>query len=230
MSRGTYWWWVVAEVLSELVEWTDGEFVTVRFVKGDRAPSVLMAHGAGTNQDHASVQAIRDGFAEAGFSVATFNYPYTERGKGGPDRAPKLLQCHAAVLDWAKDNMGSDVVMAGRSMGGRMATMLAAAGAECAGIILFSYPLHPAGKPERLRVDHLPDVEVPMLFLSGTRDALCKLDLLEEHLRPLPNATIHLIEDGDHSMRVRLKSGRSSEEAHDEMMQAAFEWLGGLDR
>lgn len=215
----------MAEVLSELVEWTDGEFVTVRFVKGDRVPSILMAHGAGTNQDHATVVAIRDGFAAEGFGVATFNYPYTERGRRGPDRPPKLLQCHGAMLQWAKEHMGPGIVMAGRSMGGRMATMLAAGGERCAGIILFSYPLHPAGKPERLRVDHLPDVKAPMLFLSGTRDPLCKLELLEEHVRPLPNATIHLIEDGDHSMRVRIKSGRSSEEAHDEMMQAANDWL-----
>lgn len=220
----------MAEVLSDRVEWDDGEFVTVRFAKADRSLSVLMAHGAGTNQDHASVQAIRDGFAEAGFSVVTFNYPYAERDKRAPDRPPKLLKCHAAILDWSKDNMGSDVVMAGRSMGGRMATMLAADGAECAGIILFSYPLHPAGKPERPRVGHLPDVGAPMLFLSGTRDPLCQLDLIEEHLRPLPNAAIHLIDDGDHAMRVRLKSGRSSEEAHDEMMEATFAWLGGLDR
>lgn len=218
----------MAEVLSK-VEWAEGETVTTRVMDGERLPSILMAHGAGTNHDHQSIQAIVTALNAERRSVATFNYPYTERGSRRPDRAPKLLECHRRVLDWAKGEMGSPIVMAGRSMGGRMATMLAAAGAECAGIVLFSYPLHPAGKPEKLRVEHLPHVETPMLFISGTRDPLCDLDLLDEHVRPLPNATIRLIEDGDHSMKVRLKSGRNSEAAHSEMMTIANDWLGGLD-
>jgi predicted alpha/beta-hydrolase family hydrolase len=218
----------VAEVLSS-VEWAEGQAVTTRLFVGDRGPSILMAHGAGTNHDHSSIQSIVGGLHAEGRSVATFNYPYTERGSRRPDRAPKLLECHGQVLAWAKGVVGSPIVMAGRSMGGRMATMLAAAGADCAGIILFSYPLHPAGKPEKLRVEHLPDVKVPMLFISGTRDPLCDLALLDEHVRPLPNATIRLIGDGDHSMKVRLKSGRNSDAAHSEVMKIANDWLEGLN-
>ncbi|MDH3308293.1 MAG: dienelactone hydrolase family protein, partial [Acidimicrobiia bacterium] len=122
------------------------------------------------------------------------------------------------------------VILAGRSMGGRMGTYLAADGVPMDGLILFAYPLHPAGRPEKLRKDHLPDIEVPMLFVVGTRDALATMDLYDRWVRPLPGVTTVEIEDGDHSFRVRKASGRTNEQATQEVVAAAVEWLGSLDR
>jgi hypothetical protein len=191
-------------------------------------PGVLLAHGAGTNQDHPMVVAIRDGLASGGFSTLTFNYPYTEAGKKRPDAPKRLLACHSAVAEWFRTEVDPNMVMAGRSMGGRIASMLAAEGEPCSGLILFSYPLHPAGRPEKLRKDHLPDIQVPVLSIVGTRDALATMDLYDRWVRPLPNFTTSEIADGDHSFRVRKASGRTNEDALAEVIDAAADWLRTL--
>ena len=188
-------------------------------------PGVLLAHGAGTNQDHPMVVAIRDGLASGGFSTLTFNYPYTEAGKKRPDAPKRLLACHSAVAEWFRTEVDPNMVMAGRSMGGRIASMLAAEGEPCSGLILFSYPLHPAGRPEKLRKDHLPDIQVPVLSIVGTRDALATMHLYDRWVRPLPNFTTSEIADGDHSFRVRKASGRTNEDALAEVIDAAADWL-----
>lgn len=161
---------------------------------------ILLAHGAGTNQDHRFMTALRDGLAEAGHTVMTFNYPYTERGSKRPDRTERLVEAHRA----AADRLGSEVetlFLAGRSMGGRMATYLVAEGYPAAGVVLYAYPLHPAGKPDKLRVAHFPDVHVPLLFFQGTRDALSRIELFDRHIRTLPNVTVELLEGASHSFR-----------------------------
>ena len=191
-------------------------------------PAVLLAHGAGTNQDHPMMVAIRDGLASGGFSTLTFNYPYTEAGKKRPDAPKRLLACHSAVAEWFRTEVDPNLVMAGRSMGGRIASMLAAEGEPCSGLILFSYPLHPAGRPEKLRKDHLADIQVPVLAIVGTRDALATMDLYDRWVRPLPNFTTSEIADGDHSFRVRKASGRTNEEALAEVIAAAADWLRTL--
>lgn len=106
-----------------------------------------------------------------------------------------------------------------------MSTYLAADGAPFVGLILLAYPLHPAGKPDRLRADHLPDVPVPMLFVTGTRDPLSRMDLFDQWVRPLPRADVLLVEDGDHSFRVRKSSGRTTEEALDAIIESTLKWL-----
>ncbi|MDH5373157.1 MAG: dienelactone hydrolase family protein [Acidimicrobiia bacterium] len=214
---------------SVTIPW-DGGTVTGRLAaaKDPGRPGVLLAHGAGTNQDHAMVVALRDGLAAAGFPVLTFNYPYTEAGKKRPDAPKKLLACHRSAAEWFRAEVDETMVMAGRSMGGRIASMLAADGEPCSGLILFSYPLHPAGRPENLRKDHLPDIAVPVLSILGTRDALATGVLYDRWVRPLPNFTTHEVGDGDHSFRVRKASGRSNEEALAEVIEAATDWLGRL--
>jgi predicted alpha/beta-hydrolase family hydrolase len=172
--------------------------------------------------------ALRDGIASAGFPTLTFNYPYKEAGKKRPDSPKRLLACHSAAARWFRTEVNPLMVMAGRSMGGRMASMLAADGDPCAGLILFSYPLHPAGRPEKLRKDHLPQIKVPVLSIVGTRDALANPAVYDEWVRPLPNFTTIDIEDGDHSYRVRKASGRSSEQALNEVVEAAAGWLRHL--
>ncbi len=113
-------------------------------------------------------------------------------------------------------------------MGGRMGSYLAAEGAPVRGLVFYAYPLHPAGKPNRLRVEHLADIVAPMLFFSGTRDSLARVELIEEHLRPLPNATIELIDDADHSFRVPKRTGRTFEEVLDAVAARTIEWLERL--
>lgn len=145
---------------------------------------------------------LRDELAAAGHTVMTFNYPYTERGSRAPDRAERLVECHRAAADLLRPRVGS-LFLAGRSMGGRIATYLVAEGDDAGGVILYAYPLHPAGKPEKLRIDQFPDVGVPLLFLQGTRDALSRMDLFEKHIAPLPGADVELLEGAGHGLKGR---------------------------
>ena len=162
-------------------------------------PGLLLAHGAGTNQDHPRLVELRDGLGRAGVTVLTFNYQYTEADRKRPDTQPVLLSTHRAARDYLAAEVGGRVVLAGRSMGGRMGTYLAAAGEPALGLVLYAYPLHPPGRPEKLRADHLPAISAPMLFFQGTRDPLSRMELFDRYVRPLPNATVELIE-ADHSL------------------------------
>lgn len=213
---------------SVAIEWRTGEFVSGRLTGTSAGPfpPVLLAHGAGAGQDHPGVAGLRDRLADRGVQVLAFNYPYMEAGRRRPDQQEKLLECHRAALAWLEKETGRHrVVLAGRSMGGRMGTYLATARDDVAGVVLYAYPLHPAGKPERLRAEHLPDVAAPMLFFSGTRDSMARLDLIEKHIRPLPGATIELIQDADHSFRVPKRSGKTFEEVLDQVATRTVEWM-----
>ena len=126
-----------------------------------------------------------------GLEVVRFNFPYRERGSKRPDPMP--------VLKASIAKLGTNAIIGGRSMGGRAASMLAADGFPCKGLLLFAYPLHPAGWPEKLRIAHLPAIEVPVLCFNGTRDALCRRDLMEQHVPASWN--MQWLEGADHSLR-----------------------------
>ncbi len=211
------------------IRWEDGE-VTGRWRRPRRTtgPAVLLAHGAGANQDHPAVVALAEGVAAHGHPVLTFNYPYMERGRGAPDRRPILLECHRAAAAWLREHVDDHIVMAGRSMGGRMATYLAAGGEPAAGLVLYAYPLHPPGKPDRLRVEHLPSIRIPMHFFSGTRDPLCRMDLLDQWIRPLPTARVTIIEEADHSFRVPKRAGRTQTDVVSELVSETVGWIRRL--
>lgn len=204
------------------IPWRGGE-VSGRMV-GEGPHGVLLAHGAGTDQDHRVIVGLRDRLAAAGHRVLTFNYPYTERGSKSPDRADRLVDCHRAAADMLR--MKVDLVfLAGRSMGGRMATYLVAEGYPAAGVILYAYPLHPAGKPESLRVAHFPEVTVPLLFFQGTRDSLSRMDLFERHIAMLPNVTVEMLDGATHS----LTGGGWSEEAMLQHLSArSTSWIAAM--
>ena len=190
--------------------------------------TVVLAHGAGTDMTNPQLVAIADALAEAGFATLRFNFPYKERKGRAPDPAAVLEGCYRAVLEQVRQDpalRARRLVIGGRSMGGRMASHLAAAGEAIDGLLFLGYPLHPAGQPERLRIAHLDRITVPMLFLTGTRDALCRLDLLRPVLARLPGATLHLIEDGDHSFAVRVRSGRDAAAVRREIVGASVDWL-----
>jgi uncharacterized protein len=201
------------------VSW-DGD-QTTGLVEGSGPVGVLLAHGAGVGQDHPAMAGLRSGLAAGGHTVMTFNYPYVERGSRRPDRQEKLLACHEAAADALADQV-EEMFLAGRSMGGRMGTYLVADGYPAAGLILYAYPLHPAGKPEKLRISQFADIKVPILFFQGTRDSLSRMDLFEEHIVPLPNAEVELLEGAGHGPRG---GGWNVETMTDAYVRGTLAWM-----
>jgi predicted alpha/beta-hydrolase family hydrolase len=192
------------------------------------AATVVLAHGAGNDMTNPLLVAVADALAEHGYATVRFNFPYKERGGRAPDPAPVLEACYRAVLAQVRadtDLRTNRLVIGGKSMGGRMASHLAAAGEVVDGLLFLGYPLHPAGRPEQLRAAHLQRIAVPMLFLAGTRDSLCRLDLLRAALAGLPKATLHVVDDGDHSFAVRVRSGRDQAAVRSEIVDASLAWL-----
>jgi len=161
-----------------------------------------------------------------------FNFPYTEAGRRAPDRAPVLEDCYRHVVAAFRSDPGiaaSRLVIGGKSMGGRMASHLAAQGEAVAGLIFLGYPLHPPGNEGQLRVAHLPKIAVPMLFFAGTRDPLCRLDLLRQTLTQLrAPTTLHVVEGGDHSFAVPKRMRRDPRDVWEEIVRISAEWLARL--
>jgi len=158
---------------------------------------VLLFPGAGSSADHASLVAIERALAPT--PVARVDFPYRREGRKAPDRAPKLVACvveEAAALA-ARAGVDPDrVVLGGRSMGGRMCSLAVADGLPAAALVLIAYPLHPPGKPERLRVEHFPRLTLPCLFVSGTRDPFGSPEELEAHTAAIPGPVTHVWLDG----------------------------------
>jgi hypothetical protein len=170
--------------------------------------AVLLYPGAGTDASHPSLVAIERAVAPTPCVRADF--PYRKLGRRAPDRPPVLMAAVRSELDGVVGEHGAPVVMGGRSMGGRMCSMVAAGAdgspppAEVAGLVLICYPLHPPGKPERIRDEHLYRIDVPMIFVEGTRDPFATPDLLAGVLAKLGDrADLISIEGGDHSMNVK---------------------------
>lgn len=169
-------------------------------IAGEGSTGILLAHGAGTTQDHPTISLLRDRLASAGHTAMSFNYPYAERGSKRPDSRDRLLDCHRAAADRLASDV-EEVFLAGRSMGGRMGTYLVADGYRADGLVLYAYPLHPAGKPDRLRIDQFEQIAIPMLFFQGTRDPLARQDLFDRHIARLPNAEVEVLEGAGHGAR-----------------------------
>ena len=169
-------------------------------------PTLLLYPGAGSGRDHSSLVAVEASLGSRA-SVERFDFPYRREGRRAPDRAPKLMAAIRDDLSTMRRRRGP-VVMGGRSMGGRMTSMVAAdvdgggPVARLAGLVLICYPLHPPGKPERLRVEHLVDLTVPCLFVSGTRDPFGTPAELTEWTATIPAPVEHVwIEGGRHDLR-----------------------------
>jgi predicted alpha/beta-hydrolase family hydrolase len=197
----------------------------------EQRSAVLLAHGSGGSMDTPLLADFADALAERGFAVLRFQYPYRQRAlargrNAPPDRAPVLEATHRDALALlAELAPGRPVLLAGKSLGGRMGTRIAADGAECAGLVLLGYPLHPPRKPEKLRSDHFERLRVPALFLQGTRDTLCDLDLLRRELGSYAGPwTLHVLEDGDHGLGVPKRAKRTEEEVLGELVDAVDAW------
>ena len=188
------------------------------------------AHGAGGHMADRAVLGVSEHLRRRGFHVVRFNFLYREKKAGRPDAMPRLKECIAAVASHARREVEPQtLVLGGRSMGGRAASMLAADGFPCDGLLLLAYPLHPAGKPEELRDAHLAQIKVPVLCLNGTRDALCRRDLMERVVGRLTGRwTMHWLEGADHGFHVLKSSGRSDGEVLSEIAEASGTWVSGL--
>lgn len=192
----------------------------------------VFAHGAGAGMNHPSMASVVDDLAEHGVATLRYQFPYMERGSRRPD--PPAL-CHAtvraAVAEATRQAPGLRLVAGGRSFGGRM-TSQAQALAQLpgvAGLAFLAFPLHPAGRPSQERAEHLSNVNVPMLFLQGTRDELATLELLQPAVQRLgARATLKLLQDADHSFHVRASSGRRDPDVRQELVLALVDWIAGL--
>ena len=192
----------------------------------------VCAHGAGGHMNDRGMLASTGHLRQRGFDVVRFNFLYRENGASRPDPMPRLEQCIVAVASHARQEIGAGtLVLGGRSMGGRAASMLVAAEAfACDGLLLLAYPLHPAGQPEKLRDAHLARVKVPVLCLNGTRDALCQPELMERAIGHLDGWTMHWLEGADHGFHVLKRSGRSDGEVLGEMAEVSRAWAAGVPR
>jgi predicted alpha/beta-hydrolase family hydrolase len=199
-------------------------------VHGEGDTAVVLFHGAGGNRRAPLLVHVADALAAAGYRVLLANFPYTEDGRKAPDRPDVLEAAVDAAAAYAETEMHARrVILGGKSMGGRMASQLAAKGRDAAGLVFLGYPLHPPGRTEQLRDAHLPRIAAPMLFLQGTRDDFARWDLIEAVAARLgPKALLHRVEGADHSFRVLKKSGRTDADVRAELVSAITSWLAGL--
>jgi hypothetical protein len=179
---------------------------------------VVLWHGAGGDVDERGLTAVARGLAAAGAIVVRARFPYRLAGRRAPDRMPTLIESAREAVEDARGLPGAGgrrLVLGGRSMGGRVASMLVAGGQAADGLLFLSYPLHPAGQREKLRVEHLPRICCPMLFVQGDRDSLCDLSLLGPIIEKLgERARVWIFPGADHSLRVPA----------DELVAAALTW------
>jgi len=195
--------------------------------------ALLLAHGAGGNQMSPFMVDYAKGLAERGIGVATFNFVYSEQKRRLPDRNDKLEACWRAVIAAARSGALSEEItrarlaIGGKSMGGRIATQVAASDPEgIAALVAVGYPLHPPGKPEQLRTKHLPALAVPMLIVQGERDSFGTPDELRPVLRGIKAKTeLYVVEAGDHSFKVPKSAGVAQAQVHARVLDEIARWL-----
>jgi len=174
--------------------------------------------------NHPHLTGVATGLAARGIEVYRFNFPYREAGRRAPDKQDRLEACYWAVAKEVAPS-ADRLFLGGGSMGGRIASHIVSDGCPSAGLAFQSYPLHPPGKPERMRDAHLRRIAVPMLFVSGTRDSFASGDLLEQTVATLPTATLHRIEGADHGLKVK---GRTPQDVNGEVVATIADWIERL--
>ena len=194
---------------------------------------LVLGHGASTNMRHPTLQTIAERLADMKIATFRYQFPYMERGGGGREsQAVALATVRSAVATAHEAASELSLLVGGHSYSGRMSS-LAAADAPLEGVrglVFFSFPLHPAGKPGTERANHLNDVTVPMLFLSGTRDKLAELSLLSPVCENLGDkATLHLLDTADHGFKVLKRSRKTAGDVFVEMARVLNTWIGELN-
>ena len=198
-------------------------------VPSDSCACYVLAHGAGAGMAHPFMASVADGLAERGIATLRYQFPYMERGSKRPD-APTLAQAtvRAAVVEASRLAPDLPLIAGGKSFGGRMTSQAQAAlplpGVH--GIAFLGFPLHAAGRPSDERGKHLFDVQIPMLFLQGTRDQLADSQLMQRLVERLgPRATLKFFTDADHSFHVPARTGRTDADVRAEMLDALARWI-----
>ena len=221
----------VGELLSFSVD--DGPHVSARLELPSAARACyVMAHGAGAGMEHPFMTAVADGLAERGIGTLRYQFPYMQRGSRRPDPPPL---CHAtvraAVAECAQLTPELPLIAGGRSFGGRMTSQAQALAplAGVRGLAFLGFPLHPAHRPSDIRARHLAQIQVPMLFLQGTRDALAERALLEALLARLgARARLDWLEEADHSFHVAARTGRTDAQVRSMVLDSLYSWLEGV--
>jgi uncharacterized protein len=193
---------------------------------------LVLAHGAGAGMEHPAMQSVAAGLTRRDIATLRYQFPYMERKSRRPDPPPL---CHAtvraAVAEAARLAPDLPLFAGGRSFGGRMTSQAQAQAALAGvrGLMFLAFPLHPAGRPGTDRAAHLRDVGIPMLFIQGTRDELADLELLRPLVQSLgAQATLHVLQNADHSFHVAARSGRNDAQIRDDALDAACAWLERL--
>jgi predicted alpha/beta-hydrolase family hydrolase len=191
----------------------------------------VFAHGAGGNMNDRGVASTARALQERGISTVRFNFLYKEKKSSRPDPMPRLKDTMTAVVARVREEVAPrKLIIGGRSMGGRAASMLAADGFDCAGLLLLAYPLHPPGKPDQLRDAHLPSIKMPVLCFNGTRDPFCTPSLMEDVLKRVRTKwEMHWVDGADHSFHVLKSSGKTDGEVLNEMADQIRMWVTRLD-
>jgi len=214
-----------------------GAVTTALVYPADNLPlraSLILGHGAGAGQRSAFMVSVSRALASLGLDVVTFNFLYTEQQRRIPDRAPVLEGCYRSVIEAVRrdvDSARERMFIGGKSMGGRIATQVAASDPALAlsGLVLFGYPLHPPGKPDQRRDKHLPSIKLPMLFVQGSRDPFGTPAELSPILAALePKATLHVVEGGDHSFKIARADAARQAAVLIDIERRIVEWMAAV--
>lgn len=209
-----------------------GEVSSLLIRPDDAKWLVVLGHGAGTNMRHRTLETIAHRLADVGIATFRYNFPYAEVGGGRNSNAVCMESVRSAVVAAHEAASDLSILVSGHSFSGRMSSMAASEEPleHVSGLVFFSFPLHPSGKPSTERAEHLNDVTVPMLFLSGTRDKLADLDLLQSVCEELDLATLHFLDTADHGFKVLKRSRKTDEDVFVEMARVINKWVAELGR
>lgn len=211
------------------IELAGGAAVTaLRTTANNARWTLVYAPGAGSNiHDPFGAYAARV-LAGQGVATVRFQFPYMEAGRRSPDRTPTLDATWRAVIEGVRDPR-TRLVVGGRSMGGRIASMVVADGVQVDALALFAYPLHPPGKPEQLRTEHLASIKAPTIFVSGTNDAFGAPEELRAASKIVSRAQLHLLEHADHGFAIPKSSGRTRDDVWAEAVTALTAWITAIE-
>ncbi len=192
--------------------------------------TLILGHGAGAGQSSGFMVSFATELSARGIDAVTFNFFYTEHGRRAPDTNDKLEACYRAVIETvrAHKRLGLNrLAIGGKSMGGRIASQVAATGVgDLAGLVFLGYPLHPPGKPDKLRAEHLSKIKARMLFVQGSRDAFGAPDELRSIIKKLsPRADLYVVEGGDHSFKVPKSAGVTQDSVYKAVLDKVAGWL-----
>ena len=210
----------------------DKGMVSALLQRPERATHLLvLGHGASTSMRHKTLETIAEALAAQNIATFRYNFPYSEHGTARNSTAICVETIRNAVRAANKTAPDLPLLAGGHSFGGRMTTTAQSEAplANVKGLVLFSFPLHLPGRPDTKRAEHLANINIPVLFLTGSRDEFANLDLFGPVVKNLgERATLHLIDTANHSYKILKKTRTSSEDVFDEMARVAADWAGRL--